>query len=107
MLYSSKIYGSVLYNSITTTLRCSMTRLAIRKSGGASIISLPRTVLKIVGLDIGSELELTLEDNRIILTPVGKAFTLDELLAGSPKGKLTLSDEDKEWVEQKPRGKEL
>lgn len=84
-----------------------MTRIAIRKSGGANIISLPKAVLKTLGLHEGSTIELSLDNNRIILTPVQEEPTLDDLLAGSPKEKLALTEEDKEWLDDKPVGKEM
>lgn len=84
-----------------------MTKIAIRKSGGASIVSLPKIVLKIIGLEVGSELELTIEKNKIILTPLKKDDSLEVLLAGSPKAKLGLSVEDREWLNEKPKGKEI
>ncbi|OGO91859.1 MAG: transcriptional regulator [Coxiella sp. RIFCSPHIGHO2_12_FULL_44_14] len=84
-----------------------MTRLAIRKSGGASIVSIPKSVLKLVGLGVGSEVELSLENHRIVLTPIEKEVTLEDLLAGSPKEKLTLDTADREWLNITPKGKEI
>ena len=82
-----------------------MTRLAIRKSGGANIISIPRAVLKSLGLHTGSIVDLALDHNRIILTPANDELILDALLKGSPKERLVL-EEDKEWIDMKPVGKE-
>lgn len=82
-----------------------MTRLVIRKSGGANIISIPRAILKILDLHTNSAVELSLENNRIVLTPVKEELTLNDLLSGSPKEKLRLK-EDKEWLEEKPQGQE-
>lgn len=84
-----------------------MTRIAIRKSGGANIVSLPKAVLKTLGLHEGSIIDLTLEDNKIVLTPVPEEITLEALLAGSPKKQLRLTEEDQAWLEEKPTGKEL
>lgn len=83
-----------------------MTRIAIRKSGGANIISLPKAVLKALDLHEGSSINLSLEDNKIILTPIPEELTLEELLVGSPKKKLKLIEEDKEWLDDKSVGKE-
>ena len=84
-----------------------MARIAIRKSGGANIVSLPKAVLKTLGLHAGSTIDLSLEDNKIVLTPVLEKPTLEELLVGSPKEKLNLTEEDHEWLSEKPIGKEL
>ena len=84
-----------------------MTQLAIRQSGGANIISIPKAILKTLGLEVGSTLNLSLEDSRIVLTPAAKEPTLEELLAGSPRENFGLTDEDREWLSEAPAGKEL
>ncbi len=84
-----------------------MTQLAIRQSGGANIVSIPKAILKTLGLHVGSYLELSIEGNKIILAPAGRELTLEELLAGTPKERLMVTDEDREWMGAKPVGEEL
>lgn len=84
-----------------------MTHLAIRQSGGANIISIPKAILKALGLHTGSTLDLSIEDHKIILTPVTEKPTLEDLLAGSPQKKLQLTEEDREWLNTSSRGKEI
>ena len=60
-----------------------------------------------LGLHVGSSLDLSVEDNRIVLTPASEEPTLEELLAGSPKENLALSDEDREWLQASSKGKEI
>jgi AbrB family looped-hinge helix DNA binding protein len=84
-----------------------MTQVAIRQSGGANIISLPKMILNTLNLHVGSALELTLEDNKIILTPVSQEPSLAELLAGSPKQALRLNEEDQDWLNAHAVGKEI
>lgn len=84
-----------------------MTQIAIRQSGGASIISIPKAILSTLGLQVGSSLELSIEDNRIVLTPASEEQTLDDLLAGSPRANLQITEEDKEWIGSTPVGKEI
>ncbi len=84
-----------------------MTQVAIRQSGGATIISLPKVILNTLHLQVGSTLELTLENNKIILSPVTQEPSLEELLAGSPKEALALNQEDQEWLNLSARGKEI
>ena len=84
-----------------------MTQLAIRKSGGANIVSLPKAILKVLGLHTGSKLELSIEDNRIILTPATRTLDLETLVAGSPKARLAVTDEDRDWLESAPVGREV
>lgn len=84
-----------------------MTQLVIRQSGGANIISIPKAILKTLDLKVGSTLNLSIEDSRIVLTPAIKEPTLDELLAGSHRENFRLTDEDREWLSEAPAGKEL
>jgi antitoxin ChpS len=57
-----------------------MSALVIRQSGGASIISLPKGILKTLNLHIGSSLDLSIEHNKIVLTPLIQEETLEILL---------------------------
>ena len=51
-------------------------------------------------------LELTLEHDRMILTPSAKELTLEQLLAESPQSALALTPEDKEWLDAPAIGRE-
>ena len=84
-----------------------MTQVAIRQSGGATIISLPEVILNTLHLQVGSTLELTLENNKIILSPINQELSLEDLLTGSPKSALRLNEEDQQWLNFPTRGKEI
>lgn len=84
-----------------------MTSVSVRQSGGANIISIPKAIVKTLGLTVGSKLDLSIVNNRIVLTPVQEELTLDALLAGSPKECFALTPEDEEWVNTTPAGKEI
>ena len=84
-----------------------MSAIAVRQSGGASIISIPKAILKTLGLSVGSKLDLSLVDNKIVLSPVQEEPSLEELLAASPKQSFAVTEEDREWLDAKPMGKEL
>lgn len=84
-----------------------MIQLAIRQSGGANIVSIPKAILKTLGLHVGSTLELSIVDYKIVLTPVLEEQTLEDLLAGTPREKLEIKEEDQEWMDIKPVGKEI
>lgn len=83
-----------------------MTAIAVRQSGGANIVSIPKAIVKTLGLQVGSKLDLSIEDNKIILTPIKDELTLETLLEGSPKNCFKVTGEDREWIDAKPRGKE-
>ncbi|MGF1903528.1 AbrB/MazE/SpoVT family DNA-binding domain-containing protein [Aliivibrio salmonicida] len=84
-----------------------MGSVAIRQSGGANIVSIPKAIIKTLGLHVGSTLELSIQNDNIVLTPKKEEMTLESLLADSPKASFRLTDEDKEWVDAPSVGKEL
>ena len=83
-----------------------MTTVTVRRSGGAEIESIPKAIGKALGLHVGSELDLSIVDNRIVLDPVVGKTSLEELLAGSPRENFRIKEEDREWIDAKPVGKE-
>jgi len=84
-----------------------MTTVTIRQSGGAEIVSIPKAIGKTLGLKVGSQLDLTIEDNKIVLALVTETISLDDLLAASPKSAFQVTEEDREWLVERPVGKEL
>ena len=84
-----------------------MTQVAIRQSGGASIISIPKVILRTLALDAGASLDLSIENNKIILTPIKKSLTLEAILEGSPKSALKRTEEDQLWLNSQSVGKEI
>jgi len=84
-----------------------MTAVAVRQSGGANIISIPKAIVKSLGLEVGSKLDLSIIDDRIVLTPIRDELTLNQVLEASPKEYLTARDEDKEWLDSPSQGREL
>ena len=84
-----------------------MTSVAVRQSGGAHIISIPKAIVKTLGLHLGSKLELSIVEQNIVLTPIEEELTLEVLLANSPQETFSPLDEDREWLDMKPSGKEF
>lgn len=84
-----------------------MSLVKIRQSGGSNIVSLPTSIVKTLGLGVGSKLDLTIRDNSILLTPVEAETSLEDLLAGSPKSAFAMTLEDREWIDAKPVGNEI
>lgn len=84
-----------------------MSELLIRKSGGASIVSIPKSILESLGLAVGSTVDITVENHKIVLSPKLEESTLEELLADSPRSKLKILPEDKDWLSSPAVGQEL
>lgn len=81
--------------------------VTIIKSGGAKIITIPKAITKTLNLKVGDKLDLSIQNNSIVLSPVKHKLTLEELLAGSPKACFELTKEDREWINVMPQGKEV
>ncbi|TPG77517.1 AbrB/MazE/SpoVT family DNA-binding domain-containing protein [Pseudomonas arsenicoxydans] len=59
----------------------------IRRQGGAAVITLPPTLLKLLHLEVGAQLELNVVNGELIARPVApssrKRYSLSELLEGA------------------------
>jgi antitoxin ChpS len=83
----------------------------VKKIGGSLMLPLPPYVLEVLGAVEGTELILTLENDKLTVAPQKKKrYTLRELLAQcdppQPDGDAG-RDGDSEWVKNPPMGKEI
>jgi antitoxin ChpS len=81
----------------------------IRKQGGAAIVTIPPTVLKMMQLEIGDQLSLEMLDGELVVKPVRNArkrYKLSELLEG--KDAMSRLNADLAWaMEGDPVGHEI
>ena len=63
-----------------------MSQQAIVKWGNSLALRLPRHIVQEARLDEGVAVELSVRDGSVVVTPVRKKFTLDELLAQMTDG---------------------
>lgn len=56
-------------------------RITIKKWGNSAGMVIPGVVMKALGLQPGQSMEAKVTNNQLILTPVSKRYSLDELLA--------------------------
>ncbi|MGL6341359.1 MAG: AbrB/MazE/SpoVT family DNA-binding domain-containing protein [Waterburya sp.] len=75
--------------------------IKIAKWGNSLGIRIPKQIVEQIQLTEGMELEITREDNKLILTPRTKQYTLKELLEGMSEHHL---HSEIDWGE--PVGKE-
>jgi len=78
----------------------------IQKWGNSAAVRINKIVLEQFGGSIGDSISIDLIDGDIVIKPV-EEFTLDDLLDGSPKDRLLMTDEDREWMEMLDVGDEL
>ena len=58
-------------------------RVRVQKWGNSLALRIPQSFARETALDSGAEVDLTLEDGRLIVTPLPEPrYTLDDLLAG-------------------------
>ena len=81
----------------------------LRAWGGAVAVSLPKKILGLLGLKAGSEVEVKIEDGKIILLPARPRHSLQDLEKeqralerelGGPLG-------DPRWLSDGPHGREI
>jgi antitoxin ChpS len=76
----------------------------LRAVGGSVSVTLPRQMLRALGLAAGASVAVTVEDGRLILSPARPRYTLAELLAGMKAGDMPAAPG---WADAKPVGREV
>jgi len=77
----------------------------LRKVGGSVMLAVPPALLDILRLRPGAKVGLAVQSGRLIVEPRPR-YTLTELLAQcNPKAART--EEEREWLHDKPAGGEL
>lgn len=85
-----------------------MATVALRALGGSVVLSLPRQILSMLHLGVGSQVEVNVEAGRLIVEPkVKPKYILSELLAKCTEENMILNTDDQEWLNTKPVGKEV
>lgn len=79
----------------------------IRRQGGATVFSIPPALVKMLGVEVGAELSLTVDNGALVATPVKprKRLTLAELLEGADE-MAELSKGASGWNSGAPVGNE-
>ena len=80
---------------------------SLRKVGGSVMMTVPPAVLDLLDLKPGSVVGMDVEDEHLIIRPRKRPrYTLGELLSQfNPEAPLT--EEEREWIDMSPVGREL
>jgi antitoxin ChpS len=81
----------------------------IRKQGGAAVLTIPPALLKLMELDVGAQVTLSVERGKLVAEPAAtqrRRFSLSELLKGSA-GMKRLTAEAAWAQEGEPVGREI
>ena len=82
--------------------------LKIQSWGNSAAIRINRALLKQIKAEVGVSLAAEVRNGGLYLKPVTEpAYSLDELLSSCTKAKMRLGDEDREWLDDAPVGKEV
>ena len=76
----------------------------LRAIGGSVSVTLPRQMLRSLGLEAGSRVDVAMEDGRLILSPARPRYSLDELLKGMRRGDMPATEG---WETMPPVGREV
>ena len=75
----------------------------LRSIGGSVSVTLPRQLLRSLGLEAGARVDVTLEDGRLVLSPSRPRYSLDELVRGMEPGDMPTAEG---WDDMPAVGKE-
>ncbi len=81
-------------------------RITIKRWGNSSGMVIPNVVMKELNLRPGQSVEAQVSNNQLILTPVSRRYSLDELLAQCDMNAAELSEQDV-WGKSTPAGDEI
>jgi antitoxin ChpS len=79
----------------------------LRKVGGSIMLAVPPALLDVLHLRAGAKVGLAVRNGRLVVEPQHRPrYTLDELLAQC-NPRAPHSNEDREWLDDRPAGGEL
>lgn len=85
-----------------------MAELVIKKWGNSLAARIPKAIANMIGLEINQTVRIEAENGKIIITPVRekKEYTIEQLLDQCDPKAIELDDDDKNWLNAEPVGKE-
>jgi antitoxin ChpS len=81
-------------------------RITIKKWGNSAGMVIPGVVMKALGLKPGQSMEARVTNNQLVLTPLTKQYSLEELLAQCDMSAPEISEQEV-WGNAKPAGDEV
>ena len=81
-------------------------RITIKRWGKSAGMVIHNIVMKELNLQPGQSVEAQVSNNQLILTPISRRYSLDELLAQCDMNAAELSEQDV-WGKSTPAGDEI
>lgn len=83
-----------------------MSTATLRTVGGSVVMAIPKRLLELVDLRAGSQVDVDVQDGRLIVIPQKKRhYKLSELLAQCDAN-LPITQEEHEWMDAPAMGQE-
>ena len=79
----------------------------IRKWGNSAGTIIPVPMLDAAGIALGDKVNIEAKAGKLVMTLVDEPMTLEDLLVGSPKERFKALNEDQDWIDAKPSGREI
>lgn len=84
-----------------------MPTATLRSIGGSVVMAIPKRLLELVHLQSGSQVDIDVQDGRLVVAPKKKPrYTLTELMAQCDLSQ-PLNDQDREWLDAPAAGEEF
>ena len=79
-----------------------MTTVNVRKQGGAAVVTIPANMLKLLNVDVGSTLELTVSEGVLMARPAAhkRRYSLSELLQGVTPKRMAELNAETAWARE-------
>ena len=83
-------------------------QMTIKKWGNSLATRIPKAIVDAVGLELDQEVSIESVDGKIIITPCKRniEYSLDELLAQCGSDTMEIGQEDRDWLNDPPVGRE-
>jgi antitoxin ChpS len=76
-----------------------MSTATLRTVGGSVVMAIPKRLLELVHLKVGSQVNIDIQQGKLIVAPIKKkSYTLAQLLAQCDTS-LPISKEEREWLD--------
>ena len=84
-------------------------QMTIKKWGNSLATRIPKAVADSAELHLDQVVDIEAVNGKIVITPIEEKneYTLDELLSKCKPRKMKIEKEDKEWLHDKPVGREV
>ena len=79
----------------------------IRKWGNSAGTIIPVPMLDAAGIALGDKVNIEATAGQLVMTLVDEPMTLEDLLADSPKKSFIILEDDQDWIDAKPSGREI